>query len=129
MKGFPLKPTIFLSLVTFTTGLPAIIHTYDASRTFNFKMKLIGSSRNPISILVQYIKIEIEKVLSIWFKLCFFGMKPNLSRLTRSHHPIFCHKLTLTVIGYSMQFSWLIRQTPFEIELARTFSLLVFSAI
>ena len=74
MEGFPLKPTIFLSLVTFTTGLPTIIHTYNTSRAFNFKMKLIGSSRHPISILVQYIKIEIEEVLSIWFQFCFLGM-------------------------------------------------------
>ena len=99
MEGFPLKPTIFLSLVTFTTGLPAIIHTHNASRALNFKVKLIGSSRNPISILVQYIKIEIEEVLPIWLQLCFLGMKPDFGWLACSHHPIFCHKLTLMEIG------------------------------
>ena len=69
MKGFPLKTTIFLSLVTFATGLPTIIHTYNTSRALNFKMNLIGGSRHPISILVQYIKIEIEEVLPIWLQL------------------------------------------------------------
>ena len=74
MKGFPLKTTIFLSLVTFTTSLPAIIHTHNASRALNFKMNLIGSTRPPMSILIQYIKIEIEEVLPIWLQLCFLGM-------------------------------------------------------
>ena len=74
MEGFPLKQTIFLCLVTFTTGLPTIIHTHNASSALNFKMKLIGSTRHPISILVQYIKIEIKDVLPIWLQFCFLGM-------------------------------------------------------